>query len=236
MKIKNFSSIFESFSSDSGQSLIELILSIVIGAILIGGASMAVIPIVRSNLESRTVQVAVSLGDDYINNVKSISESSWLEVYNPPSSKGSDSQFYLEPSGNNFDITSGTTSTAAEGRTFTRYFSIENTNRDSCGVGDITSDATSSCASGPGTTGVADDPSTQKITVIVSWSGGGSAPSSINRIQYLARTLNNNSFIQTDWSGGPSQEGPITLENYKFTTSTDIDYATSTGSIVIEGF
>ncbi len=128
-------------------------------------------------------------------------------------------------------IVSGTTSTIVEDRTFTLYFSIENVNRNLCGAGDITTDATSTCTSGPGSSGVTDDPSTQKITAFVSWPESRS----ISKIQYLTRNVNK-VFVQTDWSGGSGQEGPITSENNSFATSTNIDYSTTTGSIKIQGF
>ncbi len=119
-------------------------------------------------------------------------------------------------------------------RIYARSFTIENTSRDSCGVGDITTEATSTCASGPATSGVADDPSTQKITVNASWSGGGSAGSAISKILYIARTAST-IFRQTDWSGGSGQEGPITSINNQFATSTDVNYSQS-GSITIFGY
>jgi len=117
-------------------------------------------------------------------------------------------------------------------RIYNRSFTIENVNRNSCGVGDVTTDATSTCSNGPATSGVANDPSTQKITVNIAWSGGGSANSSINKVQYLTRTANS-IFKQSDWSGGSGQEGPITSANNQYADSTNIDYSGTAGSISI---
>lgn len=214
-----------------GQSLVEILIAIGIGAILIGGATTAIIAILRSNLETRNVQIATSLSQEYLDSVQSLAESNWRIIYSPSSGKGPSSQFYLTASSTSFAIVAGTTSTAVEGRTFTRYFSIENVNRNLCGADEISTDASSTCTSGPGSVGITDDPSTQKITVTVSWPENRS----ISRTQYLTRNIDR-VFVQTDWSGGPNQEGPITSANNQFVSSTDIDYATSTGSIVIQGF
>ena len=216
--------------SISGQSLVEIIIAITVGAILIGAASAAIVPILRSNLETRNVQTASSLAQEYLDNVQNLAESNWLNIYIPPGSKGPSSQFYLSATSTTYEILSGTTSTVVEGRTFTRYFSIENTSRNLCGASDITTNATSSCASGPGSSGVADDPSTQKITTTITWPENRS----ISKSQYLTRSRNK-VFVQTDWSAGPGQEGPITSENNKFFTSSVIDYTSSVGSITIQG-
>jgi type II secretory pathway pseudopilin PulG len=120
-------------------------------------------------------------------------------------------------------------------RIYTRSFTVDNVSRDSCGVGSISTEATSTCSSGPGTAGVADDPSTQKITINVNWSGGGSVGSAMSKIQYLARTASS-IFRQTSWSGGSGQEGPISTSTNQYATSTSIDISSSTGSIIIQGY
>jgi type II secretory pathway pseudopilin PulG len=216
-------------SKISGQSLIEIIIAISIGAILIGGAAVVIIPVIRSNFETRAVQIAGSLAQEYLDNLQSLAESNWYNVYNPPAAKGSSSQFHLTASGAAFVISSGSTSTIVEGKNYTRYFSIENVNRNLCGASDITTNATTTCLSGPGSSGVADDPSTQKITATVNWEGGRS----IVKTQYLARSQNK-VFVQSDWSGGSGQEGPITSENNRFATSTNINHAITPGSIIIQ--
>jgi type II secretory pathway pseudopilin PulG len=226
--IKKLNAKRYTLNPNSGQSLVEIMVAIGIGAILIGGATAVIVPILRSNLETRNVQIANSLTQEYLDKIQSLAESDWYIIYSPPSAKGPSSQFYLAPTSTTFMLVSGTTSTVVEARTFTRYFSIENVNRKLCGADEITTDATSTCTSGPGSSGVADDPSTQKITATVSWPEGRS----ISKIQYLTRSVNR-IFRQTDWSGGSGQEGPITSENNQFATSSNINYSTTTGSIII---
>lgn len=212
-----------------GQSLAEILIAIGVSAILIGGTVGIMLPVLRSNLETKNIQVATSLAQQYVDILRNIAEADWLDIYNPPATKGSSSQFYLNAATSTYSIASGATTTVVEGKTFTISFSIENVNRSFCGVGDISSQATTTCSSGVGSVGVIDDPSTQKIKVSISWVQGGS----LSRISYLTRS-SNRVLIQTDWSGGGNQDGPITSENNAFSSSTNINYSTA-GEIKIQG-
>ena len=80
------------------------------------------------------------------------------------------------------------------------------------------------------TSGGTADPSTEQVTVSVSWPQ--SATPSVLTF-YLIRSRN---YVidQTDWSGGMGQNGPITSPNSKFASSTDIDYSSAPGSIKIK--
>ncbi len=99
---------------------------------------------------------------------------------------------------------------------YTRYFYVTNVGRD--GGGYILS------------SGGTDDPSTQLITVV--YGAKGAATSTIS--EYITRSRNS-VFDQTDWSGGPGQDGPVTSTNSRFASSSNIDYSTTTGSIRING-
>lgn len=221
------------FNFNKGQSLIEIIIGISIAGILVGGATTVIALILRSNFDAKTTQTASFLASEYSDNISSIAESNWLKVYCPPDgncpggAKGQNSKFYLNLSGSSYSIISGTTSIIVEGRTFTRYFYIENVNRDSCGIGNISANATTSCVGGG--SGIADDPSTQKITVKVDWEGNRS----VSKIQYLSRNRNF-SAVQSNWSNGDGQEGPITSLNNSFSSSSNIDYSSIPGSIKMQ--
>jgi type II secretory pathway pseudopilin PulG len=219
-------------SNIKGQSLIEVIIGIAVAGILIGATTAATVVMLRSNFDTKTAQIASFLASEYLDNLQSLAYSDWQKIYTPPASKGADSQFYLNASGTTFALVSGATTTAIEGKNFTRYFSIENVSRDSCGIGSITANATTSCIS-VGDSGIADDPSTQKITARVDWEGGRY----LSKIQYLTRSQNK-VFIQTDWSGGANQAAFPTSTNYtyinnKFFNSSNINYSSSTGAITI---
>ncbi len=98
---------------------------------------------------------------------------------------------------------------------YTRYFYLEDTNRDAGG----------SIVSGAGT----NDPSTKKVNVVFGWDSGPTSTFST----YLTR-FQNKIFDQTDWSGGPGQDGPATTTSNAFSTSTLMNYSTTTGSISVQ--
>ncbi|MEK7547137.1 MAG: LamG-like jellyroll fold domain-containing protein [Patescibacteria group bacterium] len=101
------------------------------------------------------------------------------------------------------------------GAIYTRYFYIDNVGRD--GSGAILS------------SGGTNDPSTKKVTVVYGWASGPTSSFSTYLTRYVNRV-----FDQTDWSGGPGQDTPITNINNKFSTSTSINYSTTTGSIIMQ--
>lgn len=228
------------FNINRGQSLVEMIIGISLSVVFLGIAAGSVTFVLRNNLEARTSQVAASLAQEYLDGILAVSESDWMAVYNPPSAKGPTSQFYLNISGSNYVITGGATSTVVESRSFSRYFSIENVNRENCGTGNvIASGASGNCAINfPGiSTDVNEDPSTQKIIVTVEWDNG---QRKISLTKYLTRSRSL-SFLQNSWGGGSGQESfatssGITIINGGFATSTNINHTTSTGAIVIQGF
>jgi len=112
------------------------------------------------------------------------------------------------------NIASGTEDVNLNSTTFTRWFSVEDVERDSNGDGDIV------------TSGGDEDPSTQKITVHVEWQESGDT-ASITLVEYFTRWFRNTSAIFTDWSGSSGVEGPITVTDSNFSSeSGDIDVST----------
>jgi len=109
-------------------------------------------------------------------------------------------------------IASGTDDIIVDGVTYTRWFSVENVNRDV--NGDITE---------PGGT---EDPSTQKITVHVEWQELGDT-ASVVLTEYFTRWVRNETTVFTDWSGSSGAEGPINSPDSGYSTSTDIDVSTN---------
>ena len=219
-------------SNIKGQSLIEILIALAIGGILIAGAAGAIALLLKNNLETKTIQTAVYLAQELADNVNVFAESDWHKIYDL--SKGSANHYYVSSSTR--EITGGDEPVSIEGKSFTRYFYVENVNRENCGVGDITENAATACSSWPGDdNAITEDPSTQKLTVKIEWQGGRN----LSETKYLTRSRNL-SFQQTDWSAGANQENFPTstgasLVNNKFATSTGIDYSTSTGSIIIQG-
>lgn len=209
----------ESFNiNHRGQALIEILIGLSIVGILVGAATAAVIVALRSNLESKNFQTASALSQKILDDVKTVAEADWHNIYNL-ANKGPGFQYYIAVSGTALAAFSGAATTTVGNIVYNQFFSIENVNRDTSG--NIV------------TSGGAEDPSTQKIVSHIQWPSAGQT-SEVALTGYLTRWRNLIS-QQTDWSGGPGQEGPLTEFNQKFASSTGIDYSTSTGSIIIQG-
>lgn len=219
-----------------GQSLIEILISIAIVAVIFGAVVATIAVGSRLSIESKTTQIASSLARQTIDSVGSIAESNWQNIYGL-TTKGSSSQYYTVASGTTLVILPATTTIIVEGRTFDYWFSVENVNRTSCGVGNVTTTAATTCNMETGDFYIAEDPSTQKITANVTWQPGNH---SLAVVQNITRKRNL-SFIQSDWSGGYNQENfPTssigTTVNNNFSTSTYIAYSSSTGQIFLSNF
>ncbi|OGY58693.1 MAG: hypothetical protein A3C03_00535 [Candidatus Colwellbacteria bacterium RIFCSPHIGHO2_02_FULL_45_17] len=195
-----------------GQSLVELIISIAIVAILAGSVVGALLLSVRINNESINFSTASPLGQEVIDNVRSVSESDWPSLYSQ-SDKSSSSTYHINlDSTSTLSVATGTEEIERGGITYTRWFSIENVSRDSSG--DIVE------------SGGTEDTSTQKVAVHIEWQEGpGTA--SVGLTEYFTRWTRNESTVFTDWSGNSGIEGPITRPDNNFSaTSGSIDLST----------
>lgn len=212
--------------TENGQSLIEVLVGLTVGAIIISGVLALIIVNLKSSLNVRISQSAFVLSQELMDMVKSVASSDWHKIYNL--SKGSSANYYIATS--TLSAVSGSEPAIVDGRNFTRYFYVENSYRLLCGTGGVTSNATTSCALGPGSTGVTEDPSTQKITAVIKDSNDTTI---VSQYQYITRSLNY-SFNQTDWSGGGGQEGPIIKPNNLFYSATNADSTSTPGAIKIQ--
>ncbi len=128
-----------------------------------------------------------------------------------------------------FSIRSGKETITANNITFLRWFSVQNVYRDTCGTGTITTASTSACtvSSTGALIGVLEDPSTQEVTVYITWSGG-LANGSYTVNQYFSR--NKDQVIKFyDWSGGAVSDSSsvFTQPTNKYTSATGLITTTS---------
>ena len=116
MKIENWK-----LEIRNGQSIMEVLVAVTIGAIIIGSATGAIIMAINVNLQSRATQVATGYAQEELGNLKSVAEGNWLKLYSVPA-KGPSTQYYLAPyktlSGT-VTVTSGSPSVLGTGTTFT---------------------------------------------------------------------------------------------------------------------
>ncbi len=212
-----------------GQSLAEIIVAVGIAAILVGTSAISIATVLRSNVQSKRLQAATTLAQELSDSVRSFAEAGWPNIANL--NHGSGNLYTLNATTSPFTATAGTETVTQEGVAYTRSFYVDNVSRDLCGAGSITTAATTTCASGPNTIGVTTDPSTQLVTIVVTWPA---AATGVQISEYLTRSRNQ-SYRQTDWSGGGGQEGPVTAVNSQFASSTSINYSGTQGSIQLSG-
>ncbi len=190
--------------NQKGQMLIEILLAVLIAAIVIGAASSLGYVGLKSGQSSGAKSSAVALAQEGLEAMQAIAESDWHNIYLPPDGNGSSSNkgesypYYVYKNGVNWAISSDIAKRdiIINGNTYARVIYIYNVSRNATGDREIIA------------TGGIDDPSTQKIKVIVSRVG----EASISVSEYLTRWKNNTS-AQTDWSGGAGQAGPVTTPN-----------------------
>lgn len=209
-EVKKRNSLSLLFKKKNGQSLAEILIAVALGAVMVMAAATAISVSLKINNQASRIQVGIGLAKGLLENVKVWSEQDWHNITSLSTS--SLNHYYLSSSTPPLAI-SGQEIIDVASSTYIRYFYIDDVARDS--EGKITS--------GSGT----NDPSTKKITV--EWSTNQVATTSMSA--YITRSRHK-IYLQTDWSGGPGQEGPSTTVNNQFSTSSNINYTTP-GSIYI---
>lgn len=201
---------------EKGQSLVEILIAVGISAALIGSVVSTYVVSLRSNANARLSAIGTQLAQETYDNVKALGEADWHTVYSV--TKGANQ--HLVFSEDTFSITPGTEALEVDGTQYTRSFIVENAQRGLSG--DII------------LTGGTDDPSTQKVTVTVSWPIAGETDDT-KITGYITRNRNT-SLRSTNWTEGPENEGPFVGQTSGFTESSNIDYVTLPGVIKILNF
>ncbi len=182
---------------NSGQSLVEILIAITVAFIMISGASALIGVSLHGTKVNRFNQEGNFLAEDLLSKLTTYSDKKWYcptpcsgnyGIYNL--SKGSTNHYYLSTTTSSTSWVSGDENLNLNGLNYVRYFYVDNVSRDASGNIESSYNVNN------------DDPSTQKLTVIVSWSGTPNAGQTIIS-KYIIRK-SSAVFIQTDWSGGPN--------------------------------
>ncbi|MDP2650658.1 MAG: hypothetical protein Q8P04_01010 [bacterium] len=202
-------------SREKGQSLAELLIGVAIVIIIISSIVGAVIVVVRSNLQSTATRTAAALGQELADGVRSVAEGKWSNLYSV-SPKGASTTYRVTASGTPpvLTVVSGSEEVVVNNFTYTRFFSVENVNRDS---------AQNIAASGT------EDPSTQKITISVRWQLSGQT-AELTTAEYFTRSRNEVTRF-TDWSGASSTAGPITSPDSNYFSKSNLDATSTAGAL-----
>jgi type II secretory pathway pseudopilin PulG len=173
---------------NKGALLLELLIVISVLAIVLSIGANAIYLSGRSNKSSGERDVASALASEALESVRAVADEDWHNIYSLTKS----SQHYYPIQSNGKWILTTTVEDgdiSLNGLIYSRYVVIENACRD-----EINRNVTgvASCS-----VGSSDDPSTQKITVTVNWSGGNPIVISEYFFRWKNKICN-----QTDWSGG----------------------------------
>ena len=143
---------------NGGALLLELLIVISLLAIILYFGANATFLSMRGNKTSGENGVATSLATETLEAVRSIIEEDYQNIYGLTKST---QHYYATQSAGKWITATGDETVVLNGITYTRYFTVGNVSRD-----DSTRNIQTTYSS------TYDDPSTQKITVNVSWSGG----------------------------------------------------------------
>ena len=206
---------FKKNNKSRGSLLFELLIVISLLAVILSVGANAVFLSLRSNKTSGERDVASGLASETLEAVRSTVEENWQNIYSLTKSTG---HYYPLQSVNKWTLTSGDQVVTLNNIAYTRYITVDNVSRDY-----TTRNIQSSYS------GADDDPSTQKVTVKISWAGGNS----ITLVEYFFR-WKNKICAQTSWvtggSGNTVKNCPDTTYDVKDDALIDI----STGSIKLK--
>lgn len=189
-----------------GQSLVEILVAVGIGAFIIVGVTAVIVPSLQINQGVNVVQTRTQLGDALLNDVRAWATSNWNGVL--ALATGTTNDYYLDTAASPFTVATGTQAVAMGSSTYTRYFYLSDVYRDASG--NVTTTVTGNYY----------DPSTKEVTAVVA---------STTYTLYVTRNANN-SFAQTSWAGGSGASGPLTLASTSYWASTDVTVS-ATGSL-----
>ena len=189
----------------------EVLLAVGLGTLLIIVAVSTIVPALTIGRNIVPVQTGAALGMELMNNVRVWSEGDWHNML--ALATGTANVYYINASTSPYVSVTGTQSVVVGTSTYMRSFRASDVYRTGGAV--VTSGGTY-------------DPSTKLVTVVYALPMGVTSSMSA----YLTRH-GDVLFDQTDWSGGPGVATPVSVIGTGFATSSNIDYATTTGSIYV---
>lgn len=208
-----------------GSLLLELLLSISVLAIILSLSAQTMLVSLQSEKVSGERDVAVALANETLEAVRAVADEKWVNIYSL--TKGS--AYYPLASANKWTLTAGTENVALNNATYTRSVVIENVNRCldvEAGGGRNLASTTVGCTP---STNYLDDPSTQKATVTVSWTGGNPIVISEYFFRWRNKVCN-----QTEWIGnGGSGDSVVSCTGTTYDIA-DSAISTSTGTLRLE--
>lgn len=198
----------------NGQTLIEVLVAVAVGAVLFVGAVSVISPSIKVNTQANRIATQADLQRALLQNVTAWTGGNWNNINSLATT--SVNTYYLLTATSPFTATSGKEFIVVGSTTYSRYFYVDNVNRDVT-TGNIT------------TSGGTNDPSTKKITAVSNWPGG----TTTTIVTYLTRHAGN-PYSQVDWSGGGNSAGPVTIVGNQYFENSGMS-TTIPGILTISG-
>lgn len=195
--IKKYSKI----NNQSGSLLLEILVAVAAAAIIVTLVSQSTYVSLYGSRAATEKSVALGLAEEVFEGINAASTEKWQNIYDLTKNS---SQYSVSTSSNKWVIDSGARVVTVDTREYIEYFIVENVCRDNdtrdiTGITDTAGTAETCVDSG----GI-HDPSTQKITITISWQG--SEPLIMSN--YITR-WKNKACEQTDWSGGKNNSSSL---------------------------
>jgi type II secretory pathway pseudopilin PulG len=213
-------------NKEEGQLLLEILVVIGVTAVILVLGSQFIFLSLRSNKVSNEKNIALGLVEETFEAVRGAVTERWQNVYELTHA----SDYYPTTSSGKWVIsTAGTENVVLNNTTFVRSFQVrhvcrDNSTRHITGITD--SDGTLQTC---GTSGGSADPSTQKVTVTISWPNADALVTS----EYLAGRWRNKVCNQTGWSTTGGTSGEVACPSTGWDTKTNID-TTAAGNTEIK--
>ncbi len=184
-------------TTQRGSFLLELLIVIALLGVILGVGTQAVYVSLQSGKIAGERDVAVGLASESLEAVRGFTEESWQSIYGLTEN----SPYDTIQSTNKWATTTTITAIALNNSSYTRSFVVQNVCRDTTassrsitGITD-TNGTLTTCITSTGEF----DPSTQKVTVTVSWTGADPVTMSEYFVRWKNKACN-----QTSWANGGS--------------------------------
>lgn len=199
-----------------------MLVEIIIISLIVSMVSLAVLQVTAASLkgiDQTSAQVAAGfLTREEMETLRAVADEDWHTIsYLTTSSANT---YFTTSSAGKWIVATGTESVTMNGVTYTRSFYASDVYRST------TTDVVA-------TSGGYYDPSTMKAMVQVSWTDLYGGQQRFTEASYRTRVLND-TFFQTDWSGGPTGETVITTSSTNYATSTNTDISSTVGSVLLQ--
>ncbi len=206
------------FHSAPGDLLIEILITISVAALVLVLVSQTTLVSLRADQGAREQNTAIGLAEQVMETVDSAALTRWQRLSLEIGRGSSNLYTTATDTAHAWTVATGSQAVVVDGVSYTTSFYAENVCRSSGAITGMTDTAgtTILCTGSGGSY----DPSTIKMTAIVSWNGG-----SVSRSQYVSR-WRNKVCTQTNWNGGVAS-GTSTCPTASYGSITNIDVSTS---------